>query len=94
MDSSVFTDIGINAYVYTEWQKKKLKTKVVDRKKGKSLIEWNQMFSFGIQWPMAHDRLVLHMMDEDTLSGDDAAGSIILHLKDVVKKCSVLGGKL
>jgi hypothetical protein len=48
MDSSFLTEFGINAYVYTEWQKKKLKTKVVDRKKGKSLIEFNQMFSFGI----------------------------------------------
>jgi hypothetical protein len=43
---------------------------------------------------MAHDRLVLHMMDADTLSGDDAVGSIVLHLKDVVKNFSVPGGRL
>ena len=43
---------------------------------------------------MAHDRLVLHIMDEDTLSGDDAVGSINLRLKEIVKHNSNPGGRL
>lgn len=33
MDNSILSDYGLNAYVSTEWAKRKLKTKVIDRKK-------------------------------------------------------------
>lgn len=42
---------------------------------------------------MAHDRLVLNIMDQDTLSGDDAVGSINLRLKEIVKHHSNPGGR-
>lgn len=42
------------------------------------------MFQLGVQWPSAQDRLLLRLFDEDILSGDDAIGSIMFSIKDII----------
>jgi len=34
MDAAFLTDVTLNAYVSTQWAKKKLKTKTIDRRRG------------------------------------------------------------
>ena len=46
------------------------------------------MFQLGVVWPLVQDRLVLRVMDADTLGSDDIVGSIPLSLKDIVKTYS------
>ena len=51
MDTAFLSDITLNAYVATQWQKKKLKTKTIDRRKGEDECVFEQVFQLGVLWP-------------------------------------------
>lgn len=73
----------IDAYVQTTFMKKKLKTKpVTQTKTQETFIE--QEFWLPIQWPMATDRLVLKVYDEDKLA-DEIVGSMYFSVKKIVE---------
>ena len=84
-----FSDKGIdlNAYIKLDVGGKPLKTKVIDRKKGDSSVDFNQTFTFGVPWPAPNDRLKLEVMDQDMM-GDQAIGSIVLSIRDIVSTYS------
>ena len=84
MDMALISDITTNAYISTEWEHKHQKTKVFDKKKGDGTCVFNEMFKFGILWPMTNSSMIIKAVDYDML-GDDTIGSIDLCLKDVVK---------
>lgn len=74
----------IDAYIQTVFFKKKLKTKAVTQTKSQeTFIE--QEFWLPIQWPMATDRLVLKVYDEDKVS-DEIVGSMYFSLKKIVSE--------
>ena len=55
-----FGSTTINAFVRTKWAGKEHKTKVFDRKKGKDdNCYFNETIKFGVNWPMAYDKLVI-----------------------------------
>ena len=53
MDTALFSGVTLNAYVTTQWQKRKLKTKVIDKKKGEKACDFGQVFQLGVLWPLA-----------------------------------------
>ena len=84
MDRSIFSEHDLNVYMQIRWQKKLLKTKTVDRERGRSRTQFGQTFQLGVQWPSAQDRLLLKLFDEDLLTGDDGIGSIMFSVKDII----------
>lgn len=54
---------SIDAYVMTQFNKQKLKTKTVTMK-DKS-VEWNQEFLLPLQFPSANDRLIFQLWDQN-----------------------------
>jgi Ca2+-dependent lipid-binding protein len=69
----------IDAYIHTVYLKKKLKTKAVTATKTQeTFIE--QEFWLPIQWPLASDRFVLKIYDEDKVA-DEIVGSMNFSLK-------------
>jgi hypothetical protein len=73
----------IDAYVTMDFFKKKLKTKVVTQKKDTNDGIFDQEFWLPVQWPMATDRLVLKVFDEDKIS-DEIVGSMYFSLKKII----------
>lgn len=73
----------IDAYITMEFFKKKLKTKVVTQKKDPQEGIFDQEFWLPVQWPMATDRLVLKLFDEDKIS-DEIVGSMYFSLKKII----------
>jgi Ca2+-dependent lipid-binding protein len=65
-----------------------LQTKVFNRKKGAKDTNciFNETFLFGAQWPMAYDKLVVKVCDKENFGSPTILGSIILNLKEIVKK--------
>ena len=93
MDMALVSDITTNAYITTEWDEKPLKTEVYNKKKKEETCTFNEMFKFGILWPMTNSMMVIKAVDQDMI-GDDTIGSIELDLKQVVKRYSTPEGKL
>ena len=50
-------------------------------------------FKMAVQWPLTNDRLILNIMDDDSL-GSESIGSIYMSLKDIVNSYSNRGGHL
>ena len=73
----------IDAYIKTTFQGKKMKTKTVTAKNDITLIE--QEFWLPIQWPLASDRLMLQLYDEDNVV-DEIVGSMFFSLKKLCKQ--------
>lgn len=73
----------IDAYIMTKFQGKKLKTKAVTAKNDVAAIE--QEYWLPIQWPLASDRLLLQVFDEDNVA-DEIVGSMFFSLKKLVKE--------
>jgi Ca2+-dependent lipid-binding protein len=64
--------------------KKKLKTKAVTQTKTQETFIEQELW-LPIQWPMATDRLVLKVYDEDKVS-DEIVGSMYFSLKKIVNE--------
>ena len=73
----------IDAYIKTTFHGKKMKTKAVTAKNDIAPIE--QEFWLPIQWPLASDRLLLQIMDEDNVT-DEIVGSMFFSLKKLIKE--------
>lgn len=72
----------IDAYMQTVYFKKKLRTKAVTQTKThECFIE--QEFWLPIQWPLASDRLVFKVFDEDPVN-DEIVGSMNFSLKKMI----------
>lgn len=80
----------IDAYIKGKFNGKKIRTVAVTAKNDLCPIE--QEFWLPIQWPLASDRLLLQMYDEDNVV-DEIVGSMYFSLKKLIKQGSVPGGK-
>jgi len=78
----------IDAYVKTEFLKKKMKTSTVTQKNNEGTFD--QTFWLPVQWPMASDRIVLKVFDEDKVN-DEIVCSMFLSLKQIVKYPDPMG---
>ena len=74
---------GIDAYMFTKYQNKKMKTKYVTSKG--DVCEIAQEWWLPIQWPLSSDRFVISTWDYDKVN-DEIVGSMFFSLKDLVKK--------
>ena len=72
----------IDAYVMTQFNKQKLKTKTVTMQ-NKS-VEWNQEFLLPLQFPSANDRLIFQLWDQNKVV-DELVGSLKFSLKEIIK---------
>lgn len=79
----------IDALIKGKYQGKKMQTKAVKAKNDVAAIE--QEFWLPIQWPLASDRLLLQIFDEDSVS-DEIVGSMYFSLKKLIADGSVPGG--
>ena len=80
----------IDAYITGKFQGKKIRTTAVTAKNDVCAIE--QEFWLPIQWPLASDRLLLQLFDEDKVV-DEIVGSMYFSLKKLIADGSVPGGK-
>ena len=80
----------IDAFIKGKFQGKVIKTEAVTARNDVCAIE--QEFWLPIQWPLASDRLLLQLFDEDTTT-DEIVGSMYFSLKKLVAEGSVPGGK-
>ena len=86
----VMTSFDLNCFVRLKWMGKSMRTKTVDRSadaKDKKIV-FNQMFTFGVPWPSAVDRITLRVMDADYTTADDMIGSIYFSVREIVEKYS------
>ena len=74
---------GIDAYMWTKYQNKVMKTKPITSSSDVAAIA--QEWWLPIQWPLSSDRFVIKTYDEDKVS-DEIVGSMFFSLKDLVKK--------
>ena len=81
---------SIDAYVTGKFQGKKIKTTAVTAKNDIAALE--QEFWLPIQWPLASDRLLLQVYDEDKVL-DEIVGSMYFSLKKLIADGSVPNGK-
>jgi hypothetical protein len=72
-----------DAYMTTNYKKKKLKTKVCQMEDGGPPIDWNQEFWLPAQIPIISKRLVLKLMDHDDVN-DEVVGSLLFDMQDIV----------
>lgn len=75
----------IDAYFKTVFLKKKLQTKVVTQSKTTNETPIDQEFWLPIQWPMASDRIVIKLYDEDPLTSE-IVGSMFFSFKKIVNE--------
>ena len=80
----------IDAYISAKFNGKKIRTKAVTAKNDVCAIE--QEFWLPIQWPLASDRLMLQLYDEDKVV-DEIVGSMYFSLKKLIAEGGVPGGK-
>lgn len=83
MDKAAFSKGSTDAYVKLEWKSQKIKTKVSEIPEGGECY-WNEEILLPVQTPVMGGRIVLKVMDEDTIS-DETIGSIILNAKDIIE---------
>ena len=74
----------IDAYVYLEWNKNRLRTKTVTMKD--NLVEWKEEMLIPIELPASNDEIVFKLYDHDP-TFDDIVASFKFSIKDIVKKC-------
>ena len=79
-----------DAYIKTNFLGRTLKTQVVTQKKDAAPLEYE--FWLPIQWPLASDRLVLQLYDEDKVT-DEIVGSMFFSLKNLIREGEVSGGR-
>ena len=79
----------IDAYISGKFQGKKIRTKAVKARNDVAAIE--QEFWLPIQWPLASDRLLLQLFDEDSVA-DEIVGSMFFSLKKLIADGGVPGG--
>ncbi len=80
----------IDAYIKTEYLKKKLVTEAVTQTKNTHETFIEQEFWLPIQWPLASDRLVLKVFDKDTVK-DEIVGSMFFSLKNMINEAGDRG---
>lgn len=80
----------IDAFVCGKFNGKLIRTVAVKSRNEVCPIE--QEFLLPIQWPLASDRLLLQLKDEDTVV-DELVGSMHFSLKQLIRDGSVPGGK-
>lgn len=79
MDLALLSKITTNCYITAKWGKKELRTETFDKAKDQDCV-FNELFKFGVLWPMTADRMPLKFFDED-LMGSDAIGAVDMKLK-------------
>lgn len=74
---------GIDPYVVLQYKSQEHKSSVA-RGQG-SKPEWNEKFTFRVEYPGADGqyKLILNVMDKDTFSADDYLGQSTIYLKDL-----------
>lgn len=72
-----------DAYVLSEYKKKKLKTDVLVLEENGDPINWNQEFWIPAQIPIITKRMVIKVMDRDDVN-DEVVGSILFDMQDIV----------
>lgn len=76
---------GIDPYVLLQYRGQEHKSST-SRGKG-SKPEWNEKFTFKIEYPSIDGqyKLILKLMDHDTFSSDDCLGEAIIYLKEFIE---------
>lgn len=72
-----------DAYVMTEFKKKKLKSSVQVMKEDDPRVEWNQEIWVPAQIPIISKRMVFKVMDQDDIK-DEVVGSLLFDTQDIV----------
>ena len=80
----------IDAYIKGKFNGKRIRTKAVTARNDVCAME--QEFWLPIQWPLASDRFLLQLYDEDKVV-DEIVGSMYFSLKKLIAEGSVPGGK-
>lgn len=80
----------IDAFIQAKFNGKLMKTVAATAKNDIAAIE--QEFWLPIQWPLASDRLLLQLHDEDKLTSE-IVGSMYFSLKKLISEGDVPGGK-
>jgi hypothetical protein len=83
MGFGVLRKAKTDAYVLSQYKKKKLKTTVRTMEENGPPIDWNQEFWMPAQIPIIAKRLVLKLMDSDDVS-DEVIGSLLFDMQDIV----------
>ncbi|KAJ0551355.1 putative C2 domain-containing protein [Helianthus annuus] len=75
----------IDPYVVIQYRSQEHKSTVA-KGEGKN-PNWNEKFTFRVEYPGADEqpKLVLKIMDHDTLSSDDYLGQTTIYLKDLLE---------
>lgn len=82
----------IDAYLKTEFKKKKFKTKTIsydssDAKKGaEGAVRWNTEFWLPAQIPVIQQKIHIYLMDAEDIGYDEIAGSMILNTKEILER--------
>ena len=93
------TGAWCDPYLTMRFGKHSYKSQWVKYDKTAHKCDIDYVFKLPVQWPSSVDRLVLEVRDYDQdqmfrAGEDDTLGSIVLSIKDLVKKFSKLGGGL
>ncbi|KAM3338675.1 16 kDa phloem protein 1 isoform X1 [Capsicum galapagoense] len=77
---------GIDPYVLLQYRGQERKSSTVRVGQG-SKPEWNEKFTFKIEYPSVDGqyKLILKLMDHDTFSADDYLGDATIYLKEFIE---------
>ena len=76
----------IDAYLKTEFKKKKFKTKTVSFSKGDDPVRWNTEFWLPAQIPVIQQKIHIYLMDAEDIGYDEVAGSLSLNTKEILER--------
>jgi len=82
MDKALLGTAKTDAYIRCDHKGQKLKTKVVKQLEG-GKCDWNQQILIPMQVPLMGGRIVMKVMDEDTVT-DEVIGAVVLEAKDYI----------
>ena len=77
----------IDAYVKTEFKKKKLATDMIVQEKGGKPVNWNKEFWLPAQVPILVNTIEFRLMDKEEMTFDETAGSFVLKTKHLIENC-------
>lgn len=83
MGFSIMKKAKTDAYVMTEYKKRKLKSNVITMYENGPGIEWNQEFWIPAQIPIISKRMTVKVMDRDDMN-DEVVGSLLFNIQDIV----------
>ncbi|KAK4373577.1 hypothetical protein RND71_008961 [Anisodus tanguticus] len=85
LKNNEFWDGGIDSYVLLQYRGQERKSSTAPGQGSKP--EWNEKFTFKIEYPSTDGqyKLMLKLMDHDTFSSDDYLGEATIYLKEFIE---------